>query len=562
MKTIPNKGDRVEAFSPDCKNWVRVTVIRTFAQTFHGEDKNFQIWKGLKKWRYPSSATPSTQPKKPPTQPLALGIEDLEFPLPIAEIQAVLGEKPQSMIAIAQSIDKTALPVLRGLQQLQSQGKAKVLQTGEWIAATPQGIRCDRPDAWFNPPQKRDYATEPTGQLTIFEAQPEDEPPDPDDFKSLAEFEAAWDEWERTLKDLQSCSENLDNLTSAQESVQGSPLPDCKSASSSLDSAKSIPIAEPSFLTDSPKSPSPGTSSEKTGELTGTDAAHLTPQSTSSPLPHPVSPSASKESDKEPQTSGIASPQCYEQSEKIARTTSQLKTSQGCSTVQKKGTTRKREATLAGSLEIWPRAGTLSNGSSSHQEALERPGLESDYFWLESPTALSSSGSGRPPGLSKLETQLQKLKAIAPGEVCNPVFLEVASGVPIGWTDPQDHRSALELLAEMERLENGVKPSEMPLTPELPQSHYSESSTLTHSRRARGQGTGNLCWGEANANNPKRKPTKQLYFEWEYNGARGKTYVRSQFKERVIRLNDCKAPVKDILALLTYNDKVKRVLGD
>ncbi len=84
-------------------------------------------------------------------------------------------------------------------------------------------------------------------------------------------------------------------------------------------------------------------------------------------------------------------------------------------------------------------------------------------------------------------------------------------------------------------------------------------SPSTH--RKHGEGSGNLSWGYANANSTKKKPIKQLYFEWEYGGMRGKTYVRSHLKEQVIALNEAKVPVTDILGLLVYNPKVKRVLG-
>lgn len=59
-----------------------------------------------------------------------------------------------------------------------------------------------------------------------------------------------------------------------------------------------------------------------------------------------------------------------------------------------------------------------------------------------------------------------------------------------------------------------------------------------------------------------RIQVKQLYFEWEYRGMRGKTYVRSHLKERVIQLNEAKVPVTEILKLLTYNPKVARILGN
>ncbi|BAZ19061.1 C-5 cytosine-specific DNA methylase (plasmid) [Calothrix sp. NIES-4071] len=85
------------------------------------------------------------------------------------------------------------------------------------------------------------------------------------------------------------------------------------------------------------------------------------------------------------------------------------------------------------------------------------------------------------------------------------------------------------------------------------------NSPSTH--RKHGEGSGNLSWGYANANSMKKKPIKQLYFEWEYGGMRGKTYVRKHVKEEVIALNEAKAPVFEILELLTYNPKVARSLG-
>ena len=79
--------------------------------------------------------------------------------------------------------------------------------------------------------------------------------------------------------------------------------------------------------------------------------------------------------------------------------------------------------------------------------------------------------------------------------------------------------------------------------------------------RKRGEGSGNISWGYANANSTKKKPVKQLYFEWEYSGKRGKTYVRSRFFEQVISMNEAKVPVVEILKLLTYNPKVASTLG-
>jgi hypothetical protein len=44
-----------------------------------------------------------------------------------------------------------------------------------------------------------------------------------------------------------------------------------------------------------------------------------------------------------------------------------------------------------------------------------------------------------------LETQLNQLGLIQDGEVAAPEFLEAGYHLPIGWTNPQEKRTALEL---------------------------------------------------------------------------------------------------------------------
>jgi hypothetical protein len=55
----------------------------------------------------------------------------------------------------------------------------------------------NKPESW-NPKdfEPLDFIAEPTGQLTIFWI--DIEPPDPDDFSSIPEFESAWKQWELT----------------------------------------------------------------------------------------------------------------------------------------------------------------------------------------------------------------------------------------------------------------------------------------------------------------------------------------------------------------------------
>ncbi|MEA5507976.1 hypothetical protein VB735_33820 [Halotia wernerae UHCC 0503] len=123
-------------------------------------------------------------------------------------------------------------------------------------------------------------------------------------------------------------------------------------------------------------------------------------------------------------------------------------------------------------------SGTMRNGLLSEVATLPAPTLESEYCWLPSPGALSSTGKGRPPGQTKQEAQLKKLGAIATGQVVNPEFLESAYNLPLGWTDPQESRSALELLAEMESPAIAAPPSETPLIGESQPLDSAVSPTL------------------------------------------------------------------------------------
>lgn len=116
-------------------------------------------------------------------------------------------------------------------------------------------------------------------------------------------------------------------------------------------------------------------------------------------------------------------------------------------------------------------AGTMDNGFVSVAETLALPSLDVDYYWLESPGALSSDIS-RSPGLSKSESKWQKSGLLKRGEVANPDFLEQCFGLPRNWTSPLECRQATELL------EQDALPLAIALTPELQVSPYAASSTL------------------------------------------------------------------------------------
>jgi hypothetical protein len=106
------------------------------------------------------------------------------------------------------------------------------------------------------------------------------------------------------------------------------------------------------------------------------------------------------------------------------------------------------------------------------QDTLQPPFLDNDYFWLESPGALSSTGNGRPPGQTKLETQLKKLGLLHKGEVLNPVILSEWYDIPPSWLDPWESRPGIALLESKDRQQ------EIFLIPESPPSELTEFNTL------------------------------------------------------------------------------------
>ena len=120
--------------------------------------------------------------------------------------------------------------------------------------------------------------------------------------------------------------------------------------------------------------------------------------------------------------------------------------------------------------------GTMRNGLLSEQPSTVLSGQEKGSCLLPRPGALSkSSESSRPPGNTKSEAKAKKLGILQKNEVFNPEWLELQFGLPVGWTSPQEHRAATELLALDE------PPSEIVLTPDLQQLPLEESSTSTRS---------------------------------------------------------------------------------
>ena len=128
---------------------------------------------------------------------------------------------------------------------------------------------------------------------------------------------------------------------------------------------------------------------------------------------------------------------------------------------------------LATSFSSLPRSGMVWNGLLSALKCSDRPSLEKNYFWLDSPTALSRvmivknressvtnpalplliiynqdslffyllgrhSGKGQPPGQTKLKSRLRQSNIIQKTKVLDSEWLEVAFNLPTGWSDPEE----------------------------------------------------------------------------------------------------------------------------
>jgi DNA N-6-adenine-methyltransferase (Dam) len=209
-------------------------------------------------------------------------------------------------------------------------------------------------------------------------------------------------------------------------------------------------------------------------------------------LPLPVSLSARTENDLEQKMIETVSPTCSEQSEKPSPSSQSSKTFQDCSTAPIPPVTN-QEVTSPTSSTPYRQMGTMRNGSVSGAMSLPLRGVGKGCLLLRSPGALSSE-KGRPPGKTRLENQLQELNLISASEVAAPEFLELGYKLPIGFTNLNEQRTALELAQaqaqqllidhkselrqEMEITAIVEAHSVTPLIGELPQLDSDESNTL------------------------------------------------------------------------------------
>ena len=260
------------------------------------------------------------------------------------------------------------------------------------------------------------------------------EPPEPDDYDTLIEYEEAWKKWEK---------ENSECLTCAAELEPVSPSPELSQEKSNYaDSVKSTHFVKKSCKNGSPVCQS--TTTCATSELKREKSTQL-------PHHYRVSLSALKGIEEEETTNETVSPQfCdllleYNPNSFVSKTYPDY-----CRLPNTQETNP--EHIFNRCSGSFMNAGTMRNGLlSEHDFASEQNGLEKGSYSLPRPGALSWSGKGRPPGNTKSEARAKKLGLIAKKEVFNPEWLELQFGLPIGWTSPQEHRAASELLALVEQ---------------------------------------------------------------------------------------------------------------
>jgi hypothetical protein len=257
--------------------------------------------------------------------------------------------------------------------------------------------------------------------------------------------------------------EKCDNSIYAPALVQVLGLPDSAQVGNLWESVRTITTVQTSSVNDSPVS--------TTTETCEVYQFKTSEELTYSQLQRPVSRSPLTVNDWEQATNETVSPQCWKVLPESTPNSFVSKTLPDCSPVHT--TQDKHQGHILGELsQPLTAAGMMRNGFVYVQDTLQPPFLDNDYFWLESPGALSSTGNGRPPGQTKLETQLKKLGLLHKGEVLNPVILSEWYDIPPSWLDPSESRPATALL------ENKDRQQEIFLIPESPPSELIEFNTL------------------------------------------------------------------------------------
>ncbi|BAY86096.1 C-5 cytosine-specific DNA methylase [Calothrix parasitica NIES-267] len=260
------------------------------------------------------------------------------------------------------------------------------------------------------------------------------EPPEPDDYDTLTEYEEAWEKWEQKYSDSLTCAVELEPVSHSPELSQ--------EKSNYADSVKSTRFVNKSCKNVSPVCQS--TTRCMTSEFT-------TKKSTQLLHHHRVNLSALKENVWEKPTNETVSPLYWGSLTESNPSSSVSKTypdyCRHPNTLEKKP-----EHIFNRCSGSFMNVGTMQNGLLSERNFASEPnGRDKDSYSLPRPGALSWSGKGRPPGTTKSEAKAKKLGLIGKKEVFNPEWLELQFGLPIGWTSSQEHQAATELFALVEQ---------------------------------------------------------------------------------------------------------------
>lgn len=243
---------------------------------------------------------------------------------------------------------------------------------------------------------------------------------------------------------------------------EGSPSPVASSDCDSQDCATTTNSLKKSCKYGSLESQSTQTSEVSIGEK---------PIQLSLQLALHANPSPLGENDWGAKTNGTVSPSYSKESADVDPGSALLKTCQDCSRAD-----GSQEALTTTSINFsipCTKSGTMRNGFALNQQPLERRGKESACSSLPTPTALSSHKT-RSPGANKLTNCLREKGAIASNQFENPTLLEIGMGLPIGWTNPREPRTAQEFLG-IQKEKQEEKLLETDSTPTSPQLDCEES---------------------------------------------------------------------------------------
>lgn len=243
--------------------------------------------------------------------------------------------------------------------------------------------------------------------------------------------------------------ENWSGQTSVAESVPVSPTPDA----STQNLTSSPPVTQTTMLKISCSSDTQEPPAFKTFDYGHQSAKAYQQLSLLQQVP-PVSLSPFRESGLGLRTSETVSPQSLERSPTQHLDSSVLKTCLDSSVAPSDQEQELGHISLLSSVK-WPFSGTISSGFVSRAPTLPPPGVGGDCSWLGSHGALSHTS--RAPGLSKSESSSRAKGILGKSEVYNPDWLELSSGLPLGYSSPLESKTATELQEDEER--RSVTPS-------------------------------------------------------------------------------------------------------